>query len=189
MSDFDTIIINVFGISDEDIEANIDYYKHYAKGTHPVIWIVQDDEDQLNQWAESLNKNSHFIAVGDEVDVEVNEIRQALALGKPPVAAAETAPEATAEPVVLQAEVKVEVEIQAEAEIEVAAVVEEVKDEVKTEEKTEAEVKEEDKKVFVPRESILISAEFASAEGEDEEQNEVKVEAEVEIKVEVNEET
>lgn len=80
--DFKLIIIDLFGIADEDVEANLDLYEHYAKGTHPVAWLVQEDENDVLTWAKVLNANSHFIEVGDETEIEVEEIKQAITYGQ-----------------------------------------------------------------------------------------------------------
>jgi len=55
--DFDIIVVDVFGIADDDIEENVDYYSFYIKEHNNVIWLVQEDEDDLVEWCKKLNKD------------------------------------------------------------------------------------------------------------------------------------
>jgi len=71
---FDFIIVDLFAVSDSDIEANMDYYQHYAKAAKTIIWLVQSDDDELKEWCTRLNESSHFIEIGNEVSVELAEV-------------------------------------------------------------------------------------------------------------------
>lgn len=76
--DFDIIIIDLFGVADEDVEANLDLYRHYGKGSHPVVWLIQEEDTDMTRWIKLLNSHSHLIEVKDETDVEVADIKQAI---------------------------------------------------------------------------------------------------------------
>lgn len=78
--EYDVIIINLFGIADEDIDDNEEYYKNY--GPHGLVWLIQEEEEDLQEWIKDINPTAHFVEIGDEVEVEMNELKQAISWGQ-----------------------------------------------------------------------------------------------------------
>lgn len=77
---FDFIIIDLFGIADEDIDDNEEYYLHY--GPKSLVWLIQEEEEELQEWIKDINPDAHFVEIGDEVEVEMDELKAAIVLGQ-----------------------------------------------------------------------------------------------------------
>ena len=67
------IIINLYGVENDEIEANIAYFETYSKKPL-VVWVIQEDEadHQMKKRILNISSSIHIIEV---LDAEPNELR------------------------------------------------------------------------------------------------------------------
>jgi hypothetical protein len=67
------IIINLYGVANDEIEANIAYFENYSKKSL-VVWVIQEDEadQQMKKRILSISSSIQIIEV---LDMEPNELR------------------------------------------------------------------------------------------------------------------
>jgi hypothetical protein len=67
------LIINLYGVTNDDIEANIAYFENYSKKSL-VVWIIQEDEEDQSMKNRILDISSS-VQIIEVLEIEPNELR------------------------------------------------------------------------------------------------------------------
>lgn len=66
------VIINLYGVTNDDIEANIAYFENYSKNSL-VVWVIQEDEED-QQMKKRIMDISSSIKIIEVLETESNEL-------------------------------------------------------------------------------------------------------------------
>ena len=73
------IIINLYGVANDEIETNIAYFENYSKKSL-VVWVIQEDEadQQMKKRILSISSSIQIIEVLDNEPNELRAIKEAI---------------------------------------------------------------------------------------------------------------
>ena len=75
---YQCLLVNFYGIEDEAIKENIDFYKHYICNSDYKVCICQDDDEELYSIIKDLSPQTHIILVSDDQENEIEGFKQAI---------------------------------------------------------------------------------------------------------------
>jgi agmatine/peptidylarginine deiminase len=75
--DSDVVISNLYGVNDDEIQKNIDFYMFYCQPAANMAWICHTEEEEQYAMIQTMNAKSQIYQVPDESANEAAAILQA----------------------------------------------------------------------------------------------------------------